>query len=244
MHTLHPTAAEPGSIIPQSRAAPAPSQALQALQALHARPRGRWLSRTTKRLFDVSAAVSLLVVLSPALAAIAWRVGRDGGPCLYGHPRIGKGGRPFKCLKFRSMVPDAEARLKSLLESDPAARAEWEATYKLRNDIRVTAIGRLLRRTSLDELPQLWNVVRGEMSLVGPRPVVEKELQRYGACAAYYLQVPPGITGPWQVSGRNDTSYEDRVALDLDYVTHWSLARDIGILFRTVGVVLRRRGAY
>ena len=187
----------------------------------------------------------LLIVLSPLLAMIAWFVMRDGGPCVFGHTRVGNGGVKFKCLKFRSMVVNADAVLKELLARDPQARAEWERDFKLKKDIRITKIGQFIRRTSLDELPQLWNVVRGEMSLVGPRPVIEKELERYyGDGAAYYLMAKPGITGLWQVSGRNDIDYATRVSLDVSYVTNWSFSNDILILLKTVVVVLRGRGAY
>ncbi|KGU70171.1 bacterial sugar transferase family protein [Burkholderia pseudomallei MSHR465J] len=183
-------------------------------------------------------------MLSPALAVIAFLVKRDGGPAVFGHVRIGRDGRPFKCLKFRSMVMNADAVLKALLERDPHARAEWEREFKLKNDVRITPIGRFLRRSSLDELPQLMNVVRGEMSLVGPRPVVEAELARYGDDVRYYLAAKPGMTGLWQVSGRNDTSYATRVSLDVSYVKEWSLRRDLVILLKTVNVVLRGSGAY
>jgi len=197
-----------------------------------------------KRAFDAAAALTLLLLLSPLMLTVALIVMKDGGPCLFGHTRIGANGRKFKCLKFRSMVMNADVVLKELLASDPVARAEWERDFKLRDDVRITRLGRFIRRTSIDELPQLWNVVRGDMSLVGPRPVVEKELERYGDAAAYYLRVLPGITGPWQVSGRNETDYGTRISLDVAYVRNWSFVGDIVILFKTVGVVLHGRGAY
>lgn len=203
------------------------------------------LHAAAKRVLDVIGAAVLLVLFAPLMAVIALLVARDGGPVLYRHRRVGRDGVPFDCLKFRSMVPDADRRLADLLERDPAARAEWEATRKLRRDPRVTPIGRLLRASSLDELPQLVNVLKGEMSLVGPRPVQQAELTAfYGAAAAYYRAVRPGLTGPWQISGRNDISYADRVALDVRYVTEASLLDDIRILLRTPLAVLRRRGAY
>jgi undecaprenyl-phosphate galactose phosphotransferase len=142
------------------------------------------------------------------------------------------------------MVPDAEALLKKYLEGDAGARAEWERDFKLKDDPRITPIGAFLRRTSLDELPQLWNVLKGEMSLVGPRPIIEEELARYGDQVDYYLETRPGITGLWQISGRNDTTYEDRVALDCWYVRNWSLWYDLVILVKTTAVVLRSKGAY
>ncbi|PLP97451.1 sugar transferase [Cupriavidus pauculus] len=200
--------------------------------------------QAAKRAFDVGAALVLLLLLSPLMLTVALLVMRDGGPCVFGHTRVGMGGRKFSCLKFRSMVRDADAVLKELLASDPVARAEWEKDFKLRNDVRVTALGRFIRKTSIDELPQLWNVVRGDMSLVGPRPVVEKELERYGESASYYLRVLPGITGLWQVSGRNDADYDKRVTLDVAYVRNWTFAGDIVILFKTIGVVIHGRGAY
>jgi lipopolysaccharide/colanic/teichoic acid biosynthesis glycosyltransferase len=147
-------------------------------------------------------------------------------------------------MKFRSMVVNADQMLKQLLDTDPQARAEWESGFKLKNDVRVTRIGRFLRRTSLDELPQLWNVMRGEMSLVGPRPIVDEELARYGADVKYYLQVRPGMTGLWQVSGRSNTDYATRVSLDVDYVKNWSVLRDVVILFKTIRVVVKGHGAY
>ncbi|AZQ53858.1 sugar transferase [Burkholderia cenocepacia] len=202
------------------------------------------LRRMVKRSFDLVGALLLLVLLAPVLLGIAWIVRRDGGPSIFGHERVGRDGRRFKCLKFRSMVTNADAALKALLERDADARAEWEREFKLKNDVRITPIGRLLRRTSLDELPQLLNVLKGDMSLVGPRPIVEAELERYGADVRYYLMAKPGMTGLWQVSGRNDTDYSTRVSLDVSYVRDWSLRRDIGILFRTINVVVRGSGAY
>lgn len=205
-----------------------------------ARRSNRWLKRT----FDLLGGTVLLLVLAPFMLVIAWRVRRSGAAAFYGHTRVGQGGVLFNCLKFRSMRPDADRVLQELLANDPAARAEWKQNFKLRNDPRITPIGHFLRRTSLDELPQLINVIRGEMSLVGPRPVVHDELQRYGDAAPLYLEAKPGITGLWQVSGRSDTSYAERVSLDAWYVRNWSLWYDIAILLKTVSVVLERRGAY
>ncbi len=205
-----------------------------------ARRSNRWL----KRAFDLAGASVMLLLLAPFMLAIAWRVRGSGASAFYGHTRIGQNGVPFKCLKFRSMRPDADQVLQELIAKDPVARAEWEQNFKLRDDPRITPIGHFLRRTSLDELPQLINVLRGEMSLVGPRPVVHDELQRYGYAAPLYLEAKPGITGLWQVSGRSDTTYAERVSLDAWYVRNWSLWYDIAILLKTVGVVLERRGAY
>jgi UDP-galactose-lipid carrier transferase len=160
--------------------------------------------RGLKRMFDLVGAALLLLLLSPLFVFVAYKVSRDGGSAFFGHERVGKNGQKFKCYKFRSMVVNAQEVLKELLERDPIARAEWEKDFKLKNDPRINPIGHFLRRTSLDELPQLWNVLKGEMSLVGPRPVVQAELQRYGDDVGYYLMAKPGMTGLWQVSGRND----------------------------------------
>ncbi len=203
-----------------------------------------WPARILKRVFDLIAAVALLAVGWPLLIYLAWRIREDGGPAIYAHKRVGQSGKVFACYKFRSMRVDAEEQLRDLLASDPALRVEWEKEFKLKDDPRVTAIGHFLRRTSLDELPQLFNVIKGEMSLVGPRPVVRKELERYGDDVDYFLMVRPGMTGLWQVSGRNDVNYDTRVYLDTWYVKNWSLWYDIAILFKTIRVVLKREGAY
>jgi len=200
--------------------------------------------RKAKRIFDIVLTSAILFYLAPLLGIVYLLVRRDGGPAFYGHTRIGAGGETFPCWKFRTMVVDAEAALKDLLERDPVAAAEWQRDFKLKKDPRVTGIGRFLRATSLDELPQLYNVLRGEMSLVGPRPIVRDEMARYGANIVEYLSCRPGLTGLWQVSGRNDVSYRQRVALDTDYARHWSLGRDVAILFRTISVVAKRSGAY
>jgi len=198
-----------------------------------------------KRALDIIGAGVGLVLLAPFFLIVALMVRADGGPAFFAHQRVGRGGKLFGCLKFRSMVIDSQARLEALLANDPAARAEWEATRKLKHDPRITRIGRFLRSTSLDELPQLINVLLGEMSLVGPRPVQEAEIDRYyGASAAHYMAVRPGITGLWQVSGRSETSYESRVALDVTYVSRPSLLADLSILLRTPVAVLSRRGAH
>lgn len=197
-----------------------------------------------KRSFDVVGALGLLLLFGPLMLAIAWLIARDGGPALFGHTRVGADGRPFKCLKFRSMVVNADETFQRLIASDAAARAEWLATRKLRNDPRITAVGRFLRRSSLDELPQLFNVLRGEMSLVGPRPVVDDEVGYYRSCFVFYARCRPGLTGLWQVSGRSDVDYVRRVQLDTAYVLGWSLMGDLKIVLRTAGVVISGRGAY
>ncbi len=201
-------------------------------------------SRVLKRTFDIVGSLSIICALSPLLAFIAYKVKSDKGPAIYGHERIGKNGKPFKCLKFRSMVINSKEVLEELLQSDPQAKAEWDATFKLKDDPRVTSIGKFLRKTSLDELPQLFNVLRGEMSLVGPRPIINAELERYSEEVDYYLLGKPGMTGLWQVSGRSDVDYETRVYLDAWYVKNWSMWNDIAILFKTIGVVVKKDGAY
>ncbi|HBQ1688276.1 undecaprenyl-phosphate galactose phosphotransferase WbaP [Klebsiella aerogenes] len=201
-------------------------------------------SRILKRLFDIVGSLAIIVISSPLLLYIAFKVKKDKGPAIYGHERIGKGGCPFKCLKFRSMVVNSKEVLDELLNIDPVAKAEWDATFKLKDDPRITDIGKFLRKTSLDELPQLFNVLKGEMSLVGPRPIITAELERYSDEVDYYLLSKPGMTGLWQVSGRSDVDYETRVYLDAWYVKNWSMWNDIAILFKTISVVLRKDGAY
>jgi undecaprenyl-phosphate galactose phosphotransferase len=194
--------------------------------------------------FDVLIAGLLLLLVMPTMLVIAFLIRRDGGPAMFAHERVGAGGRRFKCLKFRTMVTNSAAMLQEALERDPALAAEWAANQKLRNDPRVTRVGNFLRRTSLDELPQLINVIRLEMSLVGPRPIVSDEVRRYRQDIAFYYATRPGLTGLWQVSGRSDTTFDRRVELDSDYVKHWTFWRDLVILFKTVGVVLKRSGAH
>jgi lipopolysaccharide/colanic/teichoic acid biosynthesis glycosyltransferase len=189
-------------------------------------------------------AALLLILLSPLLAIIVFLIWQsDGGPVLFAHYRVGYEGKLFRCMKFRTMLRNSEEVLSDLLRNDPQARVEWERDHKLVNDPRVTRIGSFLRRSSLDELPQLLNVLRGEMNLVGPRPITVAELARYGRVRWHYLSVRPGITGLWQVSGRNNTTYEQRVALDRRYVEQRSLWLDLGILLRTMRVVAAREGA-
>jgi len=205
-----------------------------------ARPGPRFI----KRLFDIIVSLLLLIFLSPLFAFLSWKIRSSGGGAIFGHLRIGQHEKQFHCLKFRTMVENADEVLAQVLERDPDARTEWEQDFKLKNDPRITPIGQFLRETSLDELPQLWNVLKGDMSLVGPRPIIQEELKRYGNQAGYYLEARPGITGLWQISGRNDTGYEDRVALDCWYVRNWSLWYDLVVLFKTVRVVLKKEGAY
>jgi len=191
-------------------------------------------------------AILLLPILLPIIGVIAFFIKRESpGPVFFSHMRVGKRGKLIPTLKFRSMYQDAEERLEELLESNSAIRKEWEKNFKLKDDPRVTKIGAIMRKTSLDELPQIFNVLRGEMNFVGPRPVIQKEIdQYYKEDAEYYFMVKPGITGLWQVSGRSNTDYDFRVATDKWYVSNWSLWLDIVILFKTVKTVLKREGAY
>lgn len=198
--------------------------------------------RLGKRTLDAVVSVLLLATLLPLILILAALVVVEGGRPFFGHVRVGREGQPFRCWKIRTMVPDAEERLARLLANDPVAAAEWARDQKLAQDPRVTPLGDFLRRSSLDELPQFWNVIKGEMSLVGPRPVTTAELERYGDGAEDYMRVRPGVTGPWQVSGRNEISYSERVRLDRDYVRGLSLAGDLRILLETVRVVIARTG--
>jgi exopolysaccharide production protein ExoY len=197
-----------------------------------------------KRVLDIVGAGVLGLVFLPLIVTIVVLLRREGGSVIFRHRRVGRDGKAFDCLKFRSMVPDADRVLRELLERHPELRAEWLRDHKLRHDPRVTAVGRFLRRTSLDELPQLWNVLRGEMSLVGPRPVVREELLRYGRCAGIYLSARPGVTGLWQVKGRTNTDYRRRVVLDVYYVRRHNVFLDLYILAKTTHVVLGGSGAY
>ena len=196
------------------------------------------------RVVDVVIAALALAFLAPLILLLAALVHlQDGGPAIFAHRRIGKHGRTFDCLKLRSMRVDAEEQLDALLAADPEARQEWERDQKLRDDPRVTALGGFLRRSSLDETPQLVNVLRGEMSLVGPRPITPRERQRYGHWFSAYTNVNPGITGLWQVSGRNSTSYRRRIAIDVVYSRRRSLQMDLYIIAKTIPAVLARSGS-
>ena len=215
---------------------------IQARGEVLLRPR-RYVTHFVKRVLDVVGAALLLVLLSPVFLIVSILVALDGGPVFYRHQRIGRNGVTFGCLKFRTMILGADRCLNEYLAYHPAAEQEWDREQKLAFDPRITAIGRFLRRTSLDELPQLMNVLYGEMSLVGPRPVTQSELRHYGHASADYLSIRPGITGLWQISGRNDVSYAQRVALDQSYVATLSLWRDLLILLKTPMVVFSKRGA-
>ncbi|MGC1303396.1 MAG: sugar transferase [Caulobacteraceae bacterium] len=194
---------------------------------------------------DITLAALMILFLAPLLLLLAVLVQlQDGGPALFAQQRVGRGGRMFGCLKFRTMVIDADDRLAALLHANPSVRSEWETDHKLRVDPRVTPLGRFLRLSSLDELPQLFNVLRGEMSLVGPRPIVAAEVHRYRRFYAQYCSVAPGITGLWQISGRNDVDYKRRVVMDVAYVRRRSFALNCSIIAGTIPALLARRGAY
>ncbi len=203
-----------------------------------------WVRRF-KRALDLIGVLVGGLLISPVLIALALLVRLDSqGPAFFGHQRLGAGSAHFRCWKFRTMHADAERLLEEHLKENPHLRAEWEQNQKLRDDPRVTRVGRLLRKTSLDELPQLWNVLRGEMSLVGPRPIVDAEVPKYGPVYGLYERAKPGMSGFWQVNGRSDTSYENRVGMDAHYVRNWSFWLDLVILARTVRCVLFSGGAY
>ena len=197
-----------------------------------------------QRLFDVTVSASLLLLLAPLLSIIWLRLLQTGTVPLYRHARIGRHGKRFTCLKFSTMYPDSDEVLRRHLRDNPLARLQWETYRKLRNDPRVTPFGRFLRRTSFDELPQLWNVLRGEMSIVGPRPILPHESQSYGSALAIYQSVRPGLTGLWQVSGRSKLGFRERVMLDMLHICNRTFWLDLMILIKTIGVVIRGNGAW
>jgi len=201
-------------------------------------------AKVLKRALDVAVAATTLALLSPLMLIIAAIIKlSDGGPVLYRHVRVGMSGQLFKCLKFRSMVLDADAVFQRYLAENPSAAAEWQEKQKLPDDPRVKPFGKFLRRSSLDELPQLFNVLAGDMSLVGPRPITLQEMPRYGKGIVYYLSVKPGVTGLWQISGRSNCSYAERVHLDVRYVTDWTLWLDLMILVKTMPAVISQSGS-
>src|ERR1700737_4238162 len=206
---------------------------------------GRPIGTTSKRVIDIILAVSGIVLLAPLLIiCFLATVMTSPGPALFRHRRVGFNGKHFDCLKFRTMVTDAPERLRQLLDSDPVAAAEWTANRKLRYDPRVTAIGAILRKSSLDELPQLFNVLRGDMSIVGPRPVTDEELVRYSRAVTAYHACRPGITGLWQVSGRSTTTFNKRIACDSFYARNWSMTLDAKIIVATIPAVCFSDAAY
>jgi len=203
---------------------------------------GTMYSTIGKRLLDIAIVLTSMWILVPVILVLSAITMLDGKSPFFGHRRVGRDGVEFRCWKVRSMVADAEGRLAAHLKTEPNARMEWEATRKLKDDPRVTRFGQFIRKTSLDELPQILNVLLGTMSIVGPRPIVRNELVLYGCHTNSYLQLRPGITGLWQVSGRNEVGYDKRVAFDREYNATMSFSRDIAIIWRTVRVVLARSG--
>lgn len=204
----------------------------------------RYRTYLGKRLFDIVGALSIGVVTLPLFVVLAVAIRLTGLPVIFSHTRVGLGRRTFRCYKFRSMVPNAPEVLKELLRKDYKSLQEWRENHKLRDDPRITRLGKFLRKTSLDELPQLWNVIKGDMSLVGPRPIVVDELERYGNKALAYSTVRPGMTGLWQVSGRSNLTYSRRVSLDMLYIRKQSMVLDFWVLWRTIFVVFGRGGSY
>lgn len=199
-----------------------------------------------KRIFDVLFSSIVLILISPLIILLILLIKIScPGKTIYSHERIGRGGKRFKCYKFRTMYPDADKRLNDILKTNPELQEEWNRSFKLKNDPRVTPLGRLLRRTSLDELPQFWNVLKGDLSVVGPRPVVKEEIDKHFGVKAYkILSVRPGITGLWQVSGRSDTTYENRIKLEEQYVDTQSFFRDLKLVLKTIPCMLYFKGAY
>lgn len=205
----------------------------------------KFSNKVIKKIFDLTFGFVILIAISPILIFLAVKIKRSSkGNILYHHRRIGKDGEPFYCLKFQTMYSNSQELLEEILANDEKAKKEWQQSFKLKNDPRVTPIGKFLRESSLDELPQIFNVLMGQMSLVGPRPIVFEEIEKYKESYYYYKLTTPGITGLWQVSGRSDVNYSERVRLDEWYVKNWSLWYDIVILFKTIGVVFKRVGAY
>lgn len=199
-----------------------------------------------KRAFDIFFSILILILTAPLMAFIAMAVRISSrGKIVYAHERIGRGGKPFRCYKFRTMYPNADERLRDILNNSPELKKEWDQTHKLKNDPRVTPIGKFLRKTSLDEFPQFWNVLKGDLSVVGPRPVVQYEVERHlGIKAAKLLSIRPGLTGLWQVSGRNDLSYATRIKMDEQYVDTQSMLLDLKIIGKTIPSMFISKGAY
>jgi len=220
------------------------SEAISSLGAQHIQAGRISYRETGKRILDFTLAAlavppTLVIVL---LIAVVMVVSGDRGPIFFGHKRIGKNGKTFRCWKIRSMVTDAEKKLRAHLDANPEAAAEWERDHKLENDPRITRFGAFLRATSLDELPNVWNVLKGDLSLVGPRPIVRAEVRKYGCNKRDYFSVRPGVTGLWQISGRNDITYRQRVLLDVEYIQNISMKLDLKVILATVGAVLNRTG--
>lgn len=218
-------------------------QSLTAPSAID-RPQGRrsFYRQFGKRAFDIVFALASLPILLPLLAVMYFAVRRDGGPFLFAHPRIGRDGKFFGCLKIRTMGTDAHERLRQIIETDPQRAEEWRTHFKLRDDPRVTKVGRVLRATSFDELPQVFNILKGDMSVVGPRPITDEELDLYGEARADYESVRPGLTGPWQVTGRRENDFASRAELDSEYASGLSFGHDLMIVLKTIPEVLNRQG--
>lgn len=198
-----------------------------------------------KRVFDFTLALFAIIILSPLLLAVAIAVRlSDGGPALFGHKRIGFSGKTFKCWKFRSMIPNSDTVFKDYLAKNPEAALEWRLNQKIQNDPRVTPLGYFLRKYSIDELPQLFNILAGDMSFVGPRPIQRSEYDKYGYSLRHYLSTRPGLTGLWQISGRSNSTYQKRVAFDRYYVTHWGMLTDVALIVKTVPVAVTGAGSY
>ena len=198
-----------------------------------------------KRCFDLIVSLIAILCFAPMLILVAAIIRYyDGGPVLFRHRRLGYNAVEFDCFKFRTMVANSDEVLRKHLDGNDAATCEWKLSHKLKNDPRVTTLGAILRKTSLDELPQLFNIIKGEMSFVGPRPIVTAEIPKYGTAISHYYNARPGLTGIWQISGRNDVSYETRVTFDREYVARWRFANDLKIMIKTAGVVLRSHGCY
>lgn len=226
-------------------AKPGPALGQAAAERLPTTPAAADVKAVVRRCADLVIALVAIAVLAPLLittALVVWL--QDGGPAFFGHRRIGEGGKTFRCWKFRSMVVNSQERLAEYLAANPEAAVEWAQNHKLKDDPRITSFGRFLRKSSVDELPQLFNVLVGEMSIVGPRPIVEAECAKYGRYIVEYYSVRPGITGLWQVCGRNDVSYRRRVAIDVTYVRERSLLLDFKILLMTVPAILTSKGTY
>jgi exopolysaccharide production protein ExoY len=221
-----------------------PADQISQPVSLSAIPRTDRRIPTAKRLFDVASAAAVLIAVAPLMLLIYFLVKLDGGPAIFAHRRVGQNGQDFFCYKFRSMFTNSAVRLEELLRTDSNARDEWARDHKLRNDPRITPLGRFLRASSLDELPQLINIIRGDMSVVGPRPIVHAEITRYGYRFASYCNSRPGLTGIWQVSGRNDVSYRKRVAMDVLYSRRSTFQTDLKIVLMTIPAVLLSKGSY
>ncbi len=225
-------------IVSDSRQVEAPSRPSQYLSQIQP------TANFSKRLFDIVVSAAALIFLAPLLLVIAMLIKlHDGGPALYSQKRVGKNGRTFNFYKLRSMVVDSQAQLEALMARDPEARREYTETHKLKNDPRITPVGHFIRKSSIDELPQLWNILVGDMSLVGPRPVEEFETYRYADNYKYYCSVAPGLTGVWQISGRSNVSFEQRVEMDVNYVKTQTFWGDIQIILKTIPAVMKSQGA-